>query len=109
MCSMCPGYTDGRDSLWLPGILTHNQHVGKPILLRVLQGTSDANIRFNELRDLLCGLGFAERVRGSHHIFTREGVAEILNLQPRGSVAKPYQVKQVRRVLVQYKLTEEAE
>jgi hypothetical protein len=89
--------------------LAHNQLVGKPILFRVLQGTSDANIRFNELRDLLSGLGFTERVRGSHHIFTRGGVAEILNLQPRGSMAKPYQVKQVRRVLVQYKLTGEAE
>jgi predicted RNA binding protein YcfA (HicA-like mRNA interferase family) len=86
-----------------------NQHVAKPVLLRVLQGTSDANIRFNELRDLLSSLGFAERVRGSHHIFTRDGIAEILNLQPRGSLAKPYQVRQVRRLLVQYKLADEAE
>ena len=45
--------------------------------------------------------------RSSYHIFTREGVDEILNLQPRGSMAKPYQVKQVRKVLVQYKLAEE--
>lgn len=75
----------------------------------MLQGSSDANIRFGELRDLLRGLGFAERVKGSHHIFTRDGVAEILNLQPRNSFAKPYQVRQVRRVLVRYKLAEEAE
>jgi hypothetical protein len=46
-------------------------------------------------------------VKGSHHIFAREGIAEILNLQPRGSMAKPYQVKQVQKVLVQYKLAEE--
>jgi hypothetical protein len=52
---------------------------------------------------------FAERARGSHHIFHREGIDEILNLQPRGSLAKPYQVKQVRRVLVQYKLAEEGQ
>jgi HicA toxin of bacterial toxin-antitoxin, len=83
--------------------------VARPILLRVLQGTADANIRFSELRDLLIRLGFAERVKGSHHIFTREGIAEILNLQPRNSMAKPYQVKQVRRALVQYKLAQEAE
>jgi hypothetical protein len=38
------------------------------------------------------------RARGSHHIFTRDGVPEILNLQPKGSEAKPYQVKQVRNV-----------
>ncbi len=66
------------------------------ILLRILSGTSDANIRFGELRGLLLRLGFEERIKGSHHIFTRSNVAEILNLQPRGSLAKPYQVKQVR-------------
>lgn len=51
-------------------------------------------------------LGFVERVKGSHHIFTKPDVAEILNLQPRGSLAKPYQVKQVRTVIVRYKLAE---
>jgi predicted RNA binding protein YcfA (HicA-like mRNA interferase family) len=83
--------------------------VADSILLRVLRGSSDANIRFSELCALLSRLGFAERIKGSHHIFTRKDVAEILNLQPRNSLAKPYQVKQVRRVLVQLKLTEEAE
>jgi hypothetical protein len=66
-----------------------------------------AGIRFNDLRALLRRLGFAERIKGSHHIFTRERVDEILNLQPKGSMAKPYQVKQVRKVLVHYKLTRE--
>ena len=80
--------------------------MGESILLRVLRGTSDANIRFAELCSLLSRLGFAERIKGSHHIFTHERVAEILNVQPRNSLAKPYQVKQVRRVLVQYKLIE---
>jgi virulence-associated protein VapD len=70
---------------------------------------SDASIRFDDLRSLLRRLGFEERIKGSHHIFTREGVEEILNLQPRGSMAKPYQVRQVRKVLVQYKLAEEAQ
>jgi len=54
-------------------------------------------------------LGFQERIKGSHHIFTRDGVDEILNLQPRQSFAKAYQVKQVRKALVQYKLAKEAE
>jgi hypothetical protein len=49
-------------------------------------------------------LGFEERVRGSHHIFTKEGVEEILNLQPKGAKAKPYQAKQVRNVILKYKL-----
>jgi predicted RNA binding protein YcfA (HicA-like mRNA interferase family) len=83
--------------------------VAEPLLLRVLRGSSDANIRFSELRGLLSRLGFAERIKGSHHIFTRADIADILNLQPRNSMAKPYQVKQVRRILVQHKLGEEAE
>ena len=83
--------------------------MAKPVLLRILQGSSDANIRFSEICALLSRLGFAERIKGSHHIFTRHGVDEILNLQPRNSMAKPYQVKQVRRVLIQYKLAQEAE
>jgi hypothetical protein len=83
--------------------------VADPILLRVLLGSSDANIRFSDLRTLLLRLGFVERIRGDHHIFTRDNIAEILNLQPLGSLAKPYQVKQVRRVLVRYKLAEEVQ
>ena len=79
------------------------------VLLRVLQGSADANIRFADLQGLLVGLGFSERVKGSHHIFTRPDIAEILNLQPRGPLAKPYQVKQVRKVIVQYKLAKEAQ
>ena len=46
----------------------------------------------------------AGRIGGSHHIFSRPGVDEILNLQPLGSLAKPYQVKQVRKVVIRYKL-----
>jgi len=64
-------------------------------LSRVLSGTSDTNIGFQDLCNLLRHLGFAERIRGGHHIFTREGIPEILNIQPRGSQAKAYQVKQV--------------
>jgi hypothetical protein len=74
------------------------------LLLRILRGTSDADIPFEGLRSLLGWLGFAERIRGSHHIFTRDGVEEILNLQPNGSSAKPYQVRQVRQVIVAYGL-----
>lgn len=78
------------------------------LLLRILRGASDANISFDRLRRLLHSFGFVERVRGSHHIFTRDGVEEILNLQPReGGKAKPYQVKQVRRVIVKYRLGSE--
>jgi hypothetical protein len=70
----------------------------------ILGGRSDANIRFDELRALMRYLGFEERVRGSHHLFDKEGVAEIVNLQKRDGHAKPYQVKQVRRLILKYKL-----
>ena len=70
----------------------------KRILEKVLSGLPDRNIRFSELRSLVSSLGFDERIRGDHHIFSQTGVAEILNLQPLGNgMAKEYQVKQVRR------------
>jgi hypothetical protein len=77
------------------------------VLDRILRGTSDANIAFEDLRNLLASLGFDERIRGDHHIFTKDGVLEILNIQPKGSQAKRYQVKQVRSVILKYKLAGE--
>ncbi|MCB0255803.1 MAG: type II toxin-antitoxin system HicA family toxin [Anaerolineae bacterium] len=74
------------------------------LLLRILRGSSDATIPFEGLCGLLQSLGFDLRIKGSHHIFTRDDVDEILNLQPRNNLAKPYQVKQVRNVIVKYKL-----
>ena len=74
------------------------------LLDRVLRGNSDAAIPFSDLLRLLKRLGFEERVRGSHHVFTREGIEEILNLQSRQGRAKPYQVKQVRIVILKYGL-----
>ena len=56
----------------------------KQLLLQVLRGTADANIHFDDLRSLLTALGFVERVKGSHHLFSKPDVVEILNLQPRG-------------------------
>lgn len=80
----------------------------RKVLDKVLAGRSDKNIAFADLRNLLKHLGFSERVRGDHYIFSREGIEEILNLQPKQAKAKPYQVKQVRGVLLQYRLGEEA-
>ncbi len=74
------------------------------ILAKILSGASDANISFEQLCQILTRLGFDERIRGSHHIFTKEGIEEILNLQPKHGKAKPYQVKQVREVILKYQL-----
>ena len=76
----------------------------KSVLEQVLRGTADANIRFTDLCGLLKKLGFQERIKGSHHIFSRGNVEEILNLQPTGNKAKPYQVKQVRNLVLKYRL-----
>lgn len=72
----------------------------KKVLEQVLSGRSDKAIRFAELRSLLRRIGFEERVRGGHHLFTRTGVPELINLQRTAGKAKPYQVKQVRNVLL---------
>ncbi|MCK5267115.1 MAG: type II toxin-antitoxin system HicA family toxin [Spirochaetes bacterium] len=74
------------------------------ILEKVLRGTSDSNIPFRELCLLLKKLDFEERVRGSHHIFTKENIEEILNIQSKGGKGKPYQVKQIRKIIVKYRL-----
>ena len=74
------------------------------LLQTILRGRSDANICFDDLRALMRYLGFEERVRGSHHLFDKEGVVEIVNLQSRGGHAKPYQVRQVRQLILKYKM-----
>ena len=78
------------------------------LIQQILAGRSDANIRFEPLCQMLRSLGFYERIRGDHHIFGKAGVVEIVNLQPLPSgKAKPYQVKQVRNLIVRYKLVDE--
>ena len=75
------------------------------ILIKILSGVNDANIKFQDLRNFLLHYGFSERIRGDHYIFTRENVIEIINLQPlKDGKAKAYQVKQVRKLFLQYKL-----
>jgi hypothetical protein len=70
----------------------------------ILMRRSDANVPFETLCILLKRLGFDERIRGDHHIFAMDGVEEILNLQPKDAKGKPYQVKQVRKVILKYRL-----
>jgi len=74
------------------------------LIAQILTGTSDANIAYKDLCQLLIHLGFEERTKGSHHIFRKSGVDEKINLQKDGNNAKPYQVKQVRTIILKYKL-----
>jgi hypothetical protein len=73
---------------------------------KILLGNSDANIDFDDLCHLLRRFGFAERISGSHHIFSRRGVEEIVNIQPKGRATKSYQVAQVRDMILKYHLGE---
>ena len=74
------------------------------LLIKILRGTSDNNIDFEDLRNLLIHLGFEERIKGSHHILTKDGIEDILNIQSKRGKAKPYQVKQIRNLAVKYQL-----
>lgn len=76
------------------------QKLFQDILLR----RSDSNISFSKLCKLLIKLGFSERVKGDHHIFFKENIPEIINIQPKGKMAKPYQVKQIRNTILNYGL-----
>ncbi len=76
------------------------------LLEQILLGRSDANIDFDDLRQLLLRLGFEERIRGSHHLYRKDGIAEKINLQRDGAKAKPYQVRQLRHVILRYGLHE---
>jgi predicted RNA binding protein YcfA (HicA-like mRNA interferase family) len=71
---------------------------------KVLRGLSDSNIAFTDLCQLLLSLGFEERIKGGHHIFSKDDVEEIINIQPLSSKAKSYQVKQIRNIIIKYKL-----
>ncbi len=75
------------------------------LVQRILAGVADRNLDFGELCFVLDRLGFSSRIRGGHHIYYRDGVDEILNLQSKNGKAKPYQVKQVRNVVVKYGLS----
>ena len=74
------------------------------LLLKILCGTKDKSVSFDELRHILKKIGFTERIKGSHHIYYKDGIDDILNIQPDGAKAKTYQVKQVRKIILKYKL-----
>ncbi len=74
------------------------------LLTTLLFANSDNNFHFDDVVKILLSLGFKMRINGSHHIFTKENVIEIINLQPKNNMVKAYQVKQVREIIIKYKL-----
>lgn len=74
------------------------------LLLKILLGNQDSSISFAELRKVLDVLGFQCRIKGDHFVYTKNGIPEIINIQPKGNKAKAYQVKQIRNIIIKYKL-----
>lgn len=79
------------------------------ILLKILNGSHDKNINFDDLCYLLDKLEFIKRIKGGHHIYYKDGIEEIINIQPVGNLSKPYQVKQVRNIILKFKLGDKNE
>lgn len=75
------------------------------ILQLILSGLSDNNIKFRDMQAVLDSLGFSVRINGDHHVYFKDGIPEIINLQPRNGMAKGYQVKQVRNLILKYRLS----
>lgn len=74
------------------------------LFMQIMSGTNDRNVSFGDLQKALMLLGFTVRIKGDHFIYFRDGVDEIINIQPDGSKAKPYQVKQVRNIILKYRM-----
>ena len=76
----------------------------KKIILKILNGKCDSNIKFVDLCKVLDYYDFEKRINGSHHIYFKKGIEEIVNIQPRRDLSKNYQVKQVRDIIIKYKI-----
>ena len=74
------------------------------LMQSIMSGTQDRNIKFTDLQKILDVLGFQCRIKGDHFIYWKDGIEEIINIQPDGNKAKPYQVKQVRNIILKYGL-----
>jgi predicted RNA binding protein YcfA (HicA-like mRNA interferase family) len=74
------------------------------LIRKIVFGSSDKNIEFDELYNLLLKSGFQVRIKGSHHNFSKKGIIEKINIQKDGKLAKAYQVRQIRNIILKYKL-----
>lgn len=75
------------------------------LILKLLAGSADASFDFDDLVKILIWFEFIERKgKGSHRVFFKKGIEDMVNLQPINGKAKPYQVKQVRDFLINNKI-----
>ncbi len=76
----------------------------RQLLSRLAQGSLN-NVSFTDLVNLVEGFGFQLlRVSGSHHIFAHPDIVEMINLQSVRGQAKPYQIRQLLRLVERYNL-----
>ncbi len=80
----------------------------KELFAKVFSGSG--NVRFGDVVTLAEAFGFRlARSSGSHHIFAHPKLSELLNLQNWKGKAKPYQIRQLLRLVEDYDLTLEEE
>ena len=76
----------------------------KKIQADILQGHKDSNIKFSDLQKILVAMGGKERVKGDHVIYSFAEIEAIINIQPDGKMAKAYQIRQVRKFILENNL-----
>ena len=75
----------------------------KKILQKILAGSK--NIKFSDMVNLVEGFGFTlSRTDGSHHIFNRPDIPELVNLQNIKGQTKPYQMRQFLKLVEKHDL-----
>jgi predicted RNA binding protein YcfA (HicA-like mRNA interferase family) len=76
----------------------------RKLLMRMARGAV-TNVAFADVRRLAEALGFElRRVHGSHHVFAHPDIPELINLQAVHGQAKPYQARQLLRLVERYDL-----
>jgi predicted RNA binding protein YcfA (HicA-like mRNA interferase family) len=76
----------------------------RALLKKLAQGALH-NVDFTDLCSLAEGFGFRQtRVSGSHHVFTHPSIPELVNLQEVRGEAKPYQIRQLLKLIERYNL-----
>lgn len=79
------------------------------LLRRLTQGAVN-NVAFDDMVNLVEGFGFQlVRITGSHHLFTHPDIAKLINLQSVRGEAKPYQIRQLLRLVERYNIKLEDE
>ena len=79
--------------------------MNKKIYNAVASGRSDNNINYSDFQNLIIDLGFEfKRQNGSHAVYYHAGINRFMNIQPIGSKAKGYQVRQLRGIITAHGL-----